>query len=141
MWFRDPRFWSLFSLFVIVSCAIVLILRPVAHAGPAGAKRNADGTYGKDHFDPIKKNGEIFKDWPKPKAVLLFSSEQDGYIEPCGCAGLENQKGGMSRRHDLIKQLQASSGQWLRSMVVDSSKVSANKPSKNIPPQLIVSRR
>jgi len=29
----------------------------------------------------------------------------DGYLEPCGCAGLENQKGGLKRRHTLIRQL------------------------------------
>ncbi len=30
----------------------------------------------------------------------------DGYLEPCGCAGLDNQKGGLKRRQTLIKQLQ-----------------------------------
>lgn len=57
--------------------------------------------------DPVKTNGEIFVDWPKPDATLLLSGEQDGYIEPCGCAGLQNQKGGLKRRHTLIKQLAA----------------------------------
>lgn len=74
--------------------------------GRADAK-NADGTYGKDRVDPVKLNGPIFEKWPKPKVALIFSGAQDGYIEPCGCAGLENQKGGLSRRHQLIKQLQA----------------------------------
>src|SRR5262245_62310706 len=57
--------------------------------------------------DPVKTNGEIFAGWPKPDATLLFSGEQDGYIEPCGCAGLQNQKGGLKRRHTLIKELAA----------------------------------
>jgi len=57
--------------------------------------------------DPIATNGAIFVDWPKPDAVLLFSGEQDGYLEPCGCAGLQNQKGGLKRRHTLIKELKA----------------------------------
>jgi hypothetical protein len=69
--------------------------------------QNADGTYGKDHVDPVKLNGPIFENWPKPKVALLFSGAQNGYIEPCGCAGLENQKGGLSRRHQLIKQMHA----------------------------------
>jgi hypothetical protein len=77
---------------------------PVSRQARADAK-NADGTYGKDHVDPVKLNGPIFEGWPKPKVALLFSGAQDGYIEPCGCAGLENQKGGLSRRHQLIKQL------------------------------------
>ena len=43
--------------------------------------------------DPVKTNGAIFVDWPKPDAVLLFTGEQDGYLEPCGCAGLAESKG------------------------------------------------
>lgn len=57
--------------------------------------------------DPVTTNGEIFVDWPKPDVALLFSGEQDGYLEPCGCAGLQNQKGGLKRRHTLIKELAA----------------------------------
>jgi len=48
----------------------------------------------------------LFVDWPKPQAVILFSGEMDGYLEPCGCAGLDNQKGGLKRRHTFIRQLQ-----------------------------------
>ncbi len=53
----------------------------------------------------VRRNGEILVDWPTPKAALLLTGDLAGYIEPCGCAGLENQKGGMSRRHALLKQL------------------------------------
>jgi hypothetical protein len=56
-------------------------------------------------FDPIKANGQFFVDWPKPRLAILISGKQDGYLEPCGCAGLENQKGGMGRRFTLIEQL------------------------------------
>jgi Cytochrome c554 and c-prime len=56
-------------------------------------------------LDPVAVNGPIFVDWPKPDIAILFSGEQDGYLEPCGCAGLENQKGGLKRRFTLIKQL------------------------------------
>ncbi|TWT86289.1 Cytochrome c-554 precursor [Pseudobythopirellula maris] len=55
--------------------------------------------------DPIATNGELFVGWTKPEAVLLFTGEQMGYLEPCGCAGLENQKGGLKRRHTLLKSL------------------------------------
>jgi hypothetical protein len=48
---------------------------------------------------------ELFAGWPAPDMVLLVSGEQLGYLEPCGCAGLENQKGGLSRRHSLVKTL------------------------------------
>jgi hypothetical protein len=38
-----------------------------------------------------QRNGEVFEGWQKPKAVLVFTGELDGYIEPCGCTGMENQ--------------------------------------------------
>lgn len=56
---------------------------------------------------PQQPASEHFAGWDKPQLLLLISGEQNGYIEPCGCAGLENQKGGLSRRHTLIKQLTA----------------------------------
>lgn len=55
--------------------------------------------------DPVEANGPIFVEWPKPEVALLFSGEQEGYLEPCGCAGLHNQKGGLKRRMTLIEQL------------------------------------
>jgi hypothetical protein len=47
-----------------------------------------------EKIDPVEVNGPIFVDWPKPDVALVFTGEQDGFLEPCGCAGLENQKGG-----------------------------------------------
>lgn len=46
-----------------------------------------------------------FKDWPNPTVALVLTGQQLGYIEPCGCTGLENQKGGLARRHTLVKHL------------------------------------
>lgn len=56
-------------------------------------------------FDPIKENGEFFVGWTKPQLALVFTGRQDGYFEPCGCAGKERMKGGLSRRHTMVKQL------------------------------------
>jgi hypothetical protein len=61
----------------------------------------------KAKIDPIAANGPIFVDWPKPDVALVFSGEQDGYLEPCGCAGLENQKGGLRRRATFLKELRS----------------------------------
>lgn len=47
----------------------------------------------------------LFDGWNKPALTLILSGEQHGYLEPCGCA--EKQSGGVSRRHDLVKQIQA----------------------------------
>src|SRR5262245_38551218 len=73
-----------------------------------GATSSQDGgaAYAKrEKPDPVVVNGKIFEGWPKPDVAVLFSAEQDGYIEPCGCTGLENQKGGLKRRFTLLKQL------------------------------------
>ena len=43
--------------------------------------------------------------WPKPAVALVLTGQLQGYIEPCGCSGLENQKGGLARRHTLLRQL------------------------------------
>jgi ribosomal protein L40E len=56
-------------------------------------------------FDPVKENGPIFVDWPKPKLALVITGNQEGYLEPCGCAGLDRMKGGMSRRYTLFRML------------------------------------
>ncbi|QDU94654.1 multiheme c-type cytochrome [Lignipirellula cremea] len=49
----------------------------------------------------------LFEGWPEPAAVLLLTGRQHGYIEPCGCTGLANQKGGLARRHTFQRELLA----------------------------------
>lgn len=53
-----------------------------------------------------KKYQPLFVGWSKPTVTLMITGRQHGYIEPCGCTGLTNQKGGLSRRHTLLKQMQ-----------------------------------
>lgn len=55
-------------------------------------------------FDPIKENGPIFVGWPKPKLALVITGMEDGYIEPCGCAGLDRMNGGMGRRCSFLQE-------------------------------------
>ncbi len=45
--------------------------------------------------------------WETPQVVLFVTGNQHGYIEPCGCTGLENQKGGLARRFTFMKQVEA----------------------------------
>ncbi len=71
----------------------------------AVASNGGHGYGAASDIDFIKLNGEIFKDWPKPELAIVFSGAMDGYIEPCGCAGLEKKKGGLGRRDTLIRQL------------------------------------
>jgi hypothetical protein len=58
-------------------------------------------------FDPIRDNGPIFVDWPAPKLAIVVTGRQDGYLEPCGCAGLDRMRGGLSRRQTMIESLRA----------------------------------
>ena len=48
----------------------------------------------------------LFDGWEKPKLLLFFTGFLDGYIEPCGCAGADQMKGGLSRRHTCLQQLE-----------------------------------
>lgn len=55
--------------------------------------------------DEYELNQKIAEDWPTPQAVLFVSGQQHGYLEPCGCTGLERQKGGLIRRDTLLTSL------------------------------------
>ncbi|MEM6980209.1 MAG: multiheme c-type cytochrome, partial [Planctomycetota bacterium] len=51
---------------------------------------------------------EDHQQWPTPDVTLFVTGQQHGYIEPCGCTGLENQKGGVARRMTLMDQLKSN---------------------------------
>ena len=95
--------WLAFAALLFSIPIAVGILRgePATESGKAAHPQRPE----RKKVDPIAVNGEIFVDWPKPDVVLVFSGEQNGYLEPCGCAGLENQKGGLKRRFTFLKQL------------------------------------
>jgi hypothetical protein len=59
-----------------------------------------------DKPDPvIAKMPQLFQGWSKPDFVILLSGQQHGYLLPCGCS--HPQKGGVERRYNLIKMLEA----------------------------------
>ena len=96
--------WLAFAALVLAIPIAVGILRgePAAENGQVAKSGRSPE---RKKVDPIAVNGPIFVDWPKPDVALVFSGEQNGYLEPCGCAGLENQKGGLKRRFTFLKQL------------------------------------
>ena len=76
-------------------------LRTADDPPPRPPAKNSSASQAKPaHHEPL------FVNWPKPQFVFLITGQQMGYIEPCGCTGLTNQKGGLSRRHTLSKQLE-----------------------------------
>jgi len=52
-----------------------------------------------------ERNQSIALDWKDPWVVFFVTGRQYGYMEPCGCTGLENQKGGLMRRDTLLSQI------------------------------------
>ncbi|MGB7329528.1 MAG: multiheme c-type cytochrome [Rubripirellula sp.] len=70
-----------------------------AIAKPTNSKpANAGGPAGVD-------GPEDYKTWQQPTVALVFTGQQHGYIEPCGCTGLDRQKGGVARRYTFIDSL------------------------------------
>jgi hypothetical protein len=63
-------------------------------------------------FDLIKSDSKLFVGWEKPKLLLVFTGFMNGYIEPCGCAGRDQMKGGLSRRHSMFKELMKNNWEY-----------------------------
>src|SRR5690349_20944462 len=95
--------WLKLAPLVVLGAAVTAGL--LHGATPSGDATSAAAKTEK--VDPVQANGAIFVNWPKPNVALVFTGEQDGYLEPCGCAGLENQKGGLKRRYTFLKELRA----------------------------------
>lgn len=83
-----------------------------ASSTPKAGTKNPDADrpsrYGMDltkPFDPVKENGEIFVGWKKPEITLVLTGRLNGYMEPCGCAGMERMTGGLSRQSSFFQQL------------------------------------
>lgn len=109
-WFSNMKHWivTLLGAFCAVN-AIVLAVSTRQDTSSGLTTRSAQETETADvaasqhpHEEPDRV---LFDGWEKPDFALLVSGRLDGYIEPCGCTGLENQKGGLLRRHTFLKQL------------------------------------
>src|SRR5690242_8829844 len=97
-------------VFSLLAAGVVVSAGLLRGAGPATAESAKPANAGltdaaKTKVDPVQANGAIFEGWPKPDLALVFTAELDGYLEPCGCAGLENQKGGLKRRYTFLQEL------------------------------------
>ena len=92
-----------------LALVFAVLITPLALAALMAATKITHGAgkgeEEKEKFDPVKVNGKFFENWKKPDLAILITGKQDGYLEPCGCAGLENQKGGLKRRFTFLKGL------------------------------------
>lgn len=78
--------------------------------GPRSGPRESAGSGKRSPFDPYKEHGHFFVGWPKPKLALVLTGCRNGYIEPCGCAGKDRMKGGISRLHSMLLELREKRG-------------------------------
>jgi hypothetical protein len=72
---------------------------------PGGPAPSSQPAAGGSSGEERARSGKLLADWPKPRGVLIVSSEMDGYLEPCGCT--QGQLGGLIRRFDFIERLKA----------------------------------
>lgn len=85
--------------------------RDDADRGPSGAEATAPAkreTPDKHETGTSDDRPLLPTDWKNPRLYLLVTGRQDGYLEPCGCTGLANQKGGLMRRQTFRDQLAAT---------------------------------
>lgn len=90
--------------------ASAVTVLPTAASSPAPANLQAKSTPADNRgaanvVQDFELNQKIAEDWPQPQAVLFLSGQQHGYLEPCGCTGLDRQKGGLIRRDTLLTSL------------------------------------
>jgi hypothetical protein len=101
---RSMRSWMV--VFVVGACGALATGVLWSEDGKLHPSGYGSANRAEEIADAIAKNGPLFVDWPTPKLALVFSGEMNGFLEPCGCAGLENQKGGLKRRHSFLKSLE-----------------------------------
>ncbi len=99
-----PRFF-----FVTVCCLALSfpVFSPpvVPQEVPVSAAMDVAGESQAASSESESAEPELFADWPTPQVVLVFTGFLDGYIEPCGCAGMDQMKGGLSRRYTFLQGL------------------------------------
>ncbi len=83
---------------------------PVPAAADVNAAAGADGTALPNN---LLRGPVDYTRWPVPDVALFVTGQQHGYIEPCGCTGLENQKGGVARRMTFANQLRQAGWELL----------------------------
>jgi hypothetical protein len=79
-------------------------------AGPQGDPQPAVKPSEDNTAAAVPEPPSPLEGWPKPTVALFITGQQMGYLEPCGCTGLENQKGGLARRHTLLRELATEKG-------------------------------
>ncbi|MBT3878349.1 MAG: hypothetical protein HON76_02845 [Candidatus Scalindua sp.] len=84
---------SVVKAFVFVSLLLIL------------SNQGCNSQSGKEPGDSLNKAS------PSPTIHVVFTGEENGYLEPCGCS--EVQLGGFPKRHTLINHLRGKDENWI----------------------------
>src|SRR5262249_7385773 len=90
---------------ISVGSIVAILIRTGSSADSPGGTSTAAAKSPSEIAADVERRAPISARGSTPKLALVFTGWQDGYIEPCGCSGKENQKGGLSRRDMLFKRL------------------------------------
>ena len=85
-----------------VSFLQILLSSPIQNSASGLVADGGEETEEAPTFPPAE---DLVKDWEEPAITLFVSGRLHGYIEPCGCTGLDKQKGGLLRRRTCQKIL------------------------------------
>jgi hypothetical protein len=91
-------------------CAVLAVLLVAGPVGLAATPDRAAGISDDVVATFRERNGALFEGWDPPRLLLVITGQLDGYIEPCGCTGKENQKGGLSRRQNFLRAV--TTAEW-----------------------------
>ncbi|MBT6722234.1 MAG: hypothetical protein HOB20_03275 [Planctomycetaceae bacterium] len=100
---------------VLSGCGDDMITPPKSAESMSSVQTNSDPQVHQDDSTqdsnrPAREPSALYAGWDNPQDILVFTGRQFGYVEPCGCTGLERQKGGLARRYSFIRGLQEQQG-------------------------------
>ena len=100
-----PESRPAFNWIALTSVALtVTILLVWSHQSPVAMSAPQENSAAETE-SPAAAATKPCQGWPQPQFALFVSGRQHGYIEPCGCTGLDQAKGGLSRRHAVLRDL------------------------------------
>jgi len=81
---------------------------PAASQKAAGQTTTGKTLAGQSAASSAAPPPPLLPDWKNPRAVIVFTGDIHGHMEPCGCT--QGQSGGFALRGDLLRQLRDEKG-------------------------------
>ena len=94
------------SALFVIGCENPASILSMVIDSPLSIFVGSDSVSSRISQDDSSAASKLVQGWDKPDVTLFVTGRLHGYIEPCGCTGLTNQKGGLLRRHTCQKVLQ-----------------------------------